>query len=503
MRKGFVVLCALAFFACKKTETVPSLDETVNEDLASYTEIASLNLGGVGSAEITTYDALTKRLFAVNNGTLNKIDVIDMSNPASIKVLQSISMAPYGGYVNSVDVNNGFLAAAIESTNKQAAGKVAVFNTSTLALVKEITVGSLPDMVVFSPSGRFILTANEGEPNDAYTVDPEGTVSIIDVQNNYSVKTINFSALSGQAATLATKGFRIFGPGKNFLNDIEPEYITISEDSKTAYVTLQENNAIAELDIETATFTKITPLGFKDYNLAINATDMSDRDNAVGVLNPWKVFGMYMPDAIANMTYGGVRYLFTANEGDSREYAGFSEMKRVSALTLDATAFPNGATLKTDAQLGRLNVTTTLGDTDNDGDYDALYSLGSRSFSIWNASTGAQVFDSKNELDVKAKELGVYDDARSDDKSVEPEAITIGRVGSKMVAYVGMERVDAVAVYDVTDPTKPSFIKMFKTGDAPEGVLFISASKSPIQQSLVVVSSENDGLIKIYKANKL
>jgi molecular chaperone DnaK len=106
-------------------------------------------------------------------------------------------------------------------------------------------------------------------------------------------------------------------------------------------------------------------------------------------------------------------------------------------------------------------------------------------------------------LSVKAKELGVYDDARSDDKSVEPEAITIGRVGSKMVAYVGMERVDAVAVYDVTDPTKPSFIKMFKTGDAPEGVLFISASKSPIQQSLVVVSSENDGLIKIYKANKL
>jgi DNA-binding beta-propeller fold protein YncE len=503
MRKGIVVLCTLVLFACKKTETVPSLDETVNEDLSTYTEIASLNLGGLGAAEITTYDALTQRLFAVNNGTVNKIDVIDMSNPASIKVLQSISMAPYGGYVNSVDVNNGFLAAAIESTNKQAAGKVVVFNTSTLAVVKEVTVGSLPDMVVFSPNGRYILTANEGEPNDAYTVDPEGTVSIIDVQNNYSVKTINFSAFSSQAAALAAKGFRIFGPGKNFLNDIEPEYITVSEDSKTAYITLQENNGIAELDIETGSFTKITPLGFKDYSLAINATDMSDRDNAVGVFNTWKAFGMYMPDAIANMNYNGTRYLFTANEGDSREYAGFSEMKRVSALTLDATAFPTGATLKTDAQLGRLNVTTTLGDTDNDGDYDAFYSLGARSFSIWNASTGVQVFDSKNELDVKAKELGVYDDGRSDDKSVEPEAITIGRVGSKMVAYVGMERVDAVAVYDVTDPTKPSFIKMFKTGDAPEGVLFISASKSPIQQSLIVVSSENDGLIKIFKANKL
>ncbi len=503
MKKGFVVLCTFALFACKKSEILPSLDQTVNEDLASYTEIASINLGGLGSAEITTFDPLTKRLFAVNNGTQNKIDVLDISNPASIQLVQSINMTPFGGYVNSVDVNNGFLAAAIESTNKQAVGKVVVFNTSTLAVVKEVTVGSLPDMVVFSPNGRYILSANEGEPNDSYTVDPEGTVSIIDVQNNYSVKTINFAALSAQAVTLAAKGFRVFGPGKNFLNDIEPEYITISDDNKTAYVTLQENNAIAELDIESATFTKITPLGFKDYNLAINAVDMSDKDNAVGVFNPWKVFGMYMPDAIANMSYNGVRYLFTANEGDSREYTGFSEMKRVSTLNLDATAFPNGATLKTDLQLGRLNVTTTLGDTDGDGDYDALYSLGARSFSVWNASTGAQVFDSKNELDIKAKELGVYDDARSDDKSIEPEAITIGRVGSKMVAYVGMERVDAVAVYDVTDPTKPSFIKMFKTGDAPEGVLFIPASKSPIQQSLVVVSSENDGVVKIFKANKL
>ena len=267
-------------------------------------------------------------------------------------------------------------------------------------------------------------------------------------------------------------------------------------------MTLQENNAIAEIDILSATIKKIMPLGFKDYSAPGNAFDFSDKDGTIAFKNA-PVFGTYMPDAIASYNYNGTTYLFTANEGDAREYAGFAEVKRLGTVALDPVAFPTAATLKTDAQLGRLNITTTLGDKDGDGDLDALYSFGARSFSVWNAATGAQVWDSKNELDVKCKDLGVYDDARSDDKGAEPEAVTIGRVGSKTVAFVGMERADAVAVYDVTDPTKPAFIKIFKTGDAPEGLLFIPASKSPIGQSLVVVSSENDGMVKIYKANKL
>jgi hypothetical protein len=212
---------------------------------------------------------------------------------------------------------------------------------------------------------------------------------------------------------------------------------------------------------------------------------------------------MYMPDAIAYYNYNGNPYLFTANEGDSREYTAFTEMKRVSAVSLDAVNFPNATTLKTDAAIGRLNITTTLGDTDGDGDFDALYSLGARSFSVWDANTGTQVFDSKNELDKKAADLTIYDDGRSDDKGVEPESITIGRVGNKTIAIVGMERSDSFAIYDITIPTAPVFIKMYKTGDAPEGVLFIPASKSPINQSLIVISSENDGLVKIYKTTKL
>jgi len=502
MRKLFLALSVTAFFACKKETVVLPLEQTVNEDLASYQEIASINLGGLGAAEITTFDPLTNRLFAVNNGTTNKIDVIDIANPASIKLIKSISMQPYGGYVNSVDVKNGMLAAAIESTNKQAPGKVIVFNTSTYKEIASINVGSLPDHVVFSSDGKFILTANEGEPNDAYTTDPAGTVSIINVDNKFTVTTIDFAGLASQLSALSAGGFRVFGPGKNFVNDIEPEYITVSNDSKTAWVTLQENNAIAEIDILSATIKKIMPLGFKDYSAPGNAFDFNDKDGAVAFKNA-PVFGTYMPDAIASHYYNGETYLFTANEGDAREYAGFTEIKRLGTVMLDPVAFPTGALLKTDAQLGRLNITTTLGDKDGDGDLDAIYSFGARSFSVWNASTGALVWDSKNELDVKSNELGVYDDGRSDDKGAEPEAITIGRVGSKTVAYVGLERTDAVAVYDITDPTKPVFVKMFKTGDAPEGLLFIPASKSPIGQSLVVVSSENDGVVKIYKANKL
>lgn len=503
MKNLLFILCLIILStACRKQDIQVPLENTQNEDLSGFTEIASINLGGIGAAEITTFDPSTDRLFAVNNGAENRIDVLDISDPSNIKLIKSIAMAGYGGYVNSVAVSNGKLAAAIESTNKQGSGRIVVFNTSNLNELKIITVGALPDMVTFSPDGKYILSANEGEPSNDYLNDPEGTVSIIKVED-YSVRTINFSTFESQLASLTTKGFRIFGPGKNFNKDIEPEYITVSDDNKTAYVTLQENNAIAEIDIASAVVKNIFPLGFKNYGLSINAADFSDKDNKIEFNAQTNVFGMYMPDAIAYYSLNGKNYLFTANEGDSREYTAFTEMKRTNSISLDATKFPTTTILKTDAILGRLNITNTLGDIDADGDFDALYSLGARSFSVWDASTGTQVFDSKNELDVKAKELGVYDDTRSDDKSIEPEAVTIGRVGSKQIAIIGMERADAFAIYDITNPAAPTFIKMYKTGDAPEGVLFIPASKSPIYQSLIVVSSENDGNVKIYKSSKL
>lgn len=502
----FSLALSLAFASCKKDKSVTEEpDFFVNEDPATFQEIGSIDIGETGAAEISAFDPLTNKLFVVKNeneGTpqqVNRIEVIDFVNPAAMKVTGFISLAEFGGAVNSLSVHSGKLAAAIQSSTKTANGKVVIFKTADHSKIAEVTVGALPDMVTFSPDGKYILSANEGEPNSSYTEDPAGSVSIISVDNNYAVTTLDFSAMAGQEATLKAKGFRIFGPGASFAKDIEPEYITISADSKTAWVTLQENNGIAKISITGKTITDIFPLGFKDYGTDANAIDISDSDEGYKP-GKWPVKGIYMPDAIAVLESNGTPYLFTANEGDAREYDTFSEMLRVknSAVKLDPVAFPNASDLKKDAQMGRLNITTTMGDTDGDGDFDVLYSLGGRSFSVWNGITGAQLFDSKNELDVKCVAAGAYDDGRSDDKSVEPEGIAIGKVGHKNVAFVGMERSDAVAVYDVTNPANPVFLQLVRSGDAPEGVLFIAAKDSPTKKSLLVVSSENDGVVKVY-----
>lgn len=500
----FIVI-AFSFSSCKKNNNVDPPPVT-NEDPSTFKEISSLKIGGEAAAEISAYDEKTKRLFVVNNdldAEINQIDVVDLADPSNPKKISSIDVSGYG-LVNSVDIFDGKLAAAMENTNKQDNGRIVVYNTNDYSEIKAITVGALPDMVTYSKDGKFILSANEGEPSQDYTNDPAGSVSIIDVQNNYTATTLDFGSFASQAETLKENGFRIYGASNDFVKDIEPEYITVSADSKTAWVTLQENNAIAKIDIAAKSITHIFPLGFKDYGLADNAIDVSDEDEISGDFKPWaNVKGMYLPDGIAVYEQGGVPYLFTANEGDAREYDAFEEIKRVKNLTLDPEVFTDIPELQKDENLGRLNVTTTLGDENGDGKYEALYSLGSRSFSAWNGNTGAQVFDSKNELDKKAVEAAAYEDGRSDDKSVEPEGVTIGKIGETPVAFVGMERVKSVAIYDITNPQQPQFLQWLTGADGPEGLLFIPAEKSPVQRSLLVVSNEYDGTIKIYQPDKL
>ena len=495
----FLVISLFLLSSCNKLDQYWKKNpQGSHEDPSSFQEIGSIDIGDLGAAEISTFDPKTNRLFVVNNAGINKIDVIDFSNPAAMVVIHSIDLAKYNGAVNSVDVHDGMLAAAIEAADKQDNGVVAVFNTSTYAEIKVIPVGALPDMITFSPDGKYILTANEGEPNTEYTNDPNGTVSIIDVKNSFAVVNLDFSAFASQADQLKSKGLRIYGPGASFAQDIEPEYVTISKNSKTAWVTLQENNAIAKIDLASKTISTIFPLGFKDYNLNANAIDPSDRDDQVGTFRSVPVFGMYEPDAIAVLEKHGVPFLFTANEGDAREYDAFAEVERIKDVMLDDAVFPDFATLQLDENLGRLNITTTLGDDNNDDHFEKLYSLGARSFSVWNGDDGKLLFDSKNYLEKEVVAAGMYDDGRSDDKGVEPEGIAIGEINNDPYAFVGMERADAVAIYDISNPLQPGFVKVMATGDAPEGVLFIAAKESPVKRSLLVVSSENDGVIKVY-----
>jgi hypothetical protein len=503
MKKLSLSLLALMtiFASCNNDDNANNEEPevVVNENPATFKEIGSIAIGGEGAAEISAYDEKTKRLFTVNNSGTNQIDVIDIADPTKPVKIGKIDLTTYEGASNSVSVFDGKLAVALESTvNKQGNGKVVIFNTTDYSLIKQITVGALPDMITFSPDGKYIMTANEGEPNTDYSQDPNGTISIIDIANNYTVTTLDFASFSGQAETLKKDGFRISKVAKSFAQDIEPEYVTISDDSKTAWVTLQENNGVAKVDLTSKTITAIYPLGVKDYNTTDNAIDVSDKDAKIA-FNAWKVKGMYMPDAISHFSSNNVPYFVTANEGDAREYTANTDIKRIADMTLDATAFPDAATLKLETNLGRLNLITDMGDIDGDGDLDEMVGFGARSFSIWNGNTGKIVYDSKNDVDKKANELGTYDDKRSDDKGSEPEAVVVAKMGNQNILFVGLERSDAFMTYDVTNPASPQYLNIVKTGDAPEGVLFIPASKSPTKRSLVVVSSEGDGTIKIYQ----
>jgi hypothetical protein len=466
------------------------------ENPATFKEIASADLGGEAAAEIAAYDPSTKRLFVVNNESAAKVDILDLSAYPLVTKLAPIDVSALGGVANSVAVSGGKLAIALEATNKQANGSVIVVDTRTGNQLKQIGVGALPDMVTFSPDGLFIVTANEGEPSADYVNDPVGSISIINLADNYSVKTLTFDSFTASLPQLAAGGFRVYGPNATLAQDVEPEYVTISPDSKRAWVTLQENNGIAEVDLVAGTIGRINPLGTVDRNETRHAIDPSDRDNKIS-LGTWPVKSFLLPDAIAYFGTNGTGYLITADEGDAREYAAFDEQVRVGSLNLDATIFPNATDLKLPANLGRLRVTRTAGHTN--GVYQTLYGFGGRGFSIYNASTGQRVYESGKTLEERVLAANLYDDDRSDDKGVEPEGVTVGFINGKPIAFVGLERADAVAIYDVSNPAAPEFLQLVKTGDAPEGVLFVSAQNSPNGRSMLVVSSEGDGTVKLYQ----
>jgi hypothetical protein len=463
-----------------------------------FKQIAQIDLGDTGAAEITAFDTLTKRLFVVNNGGVNKIDVLSFQDLPNITYVKSIDISSYGGFVNSVAVFNGMLAAAIESKPKQDNGSIVLFDTKDYHPVKSFTVGALPDMVTFTSDGKYILCANEGEPSPDYKNDPEGSVSVISIKDDEVIHA-GFSIVNAQKNRLISKGFRITGKNEQLKKDTEPEYIAVSKDSKFAWITLQENNAIAKLDITAKEITDVFPLGFKDHSDPLNAMDASDTDGKIN-FQSYPVKGMFMPDAIGFYEYKGDPFIITANEGDTREYSSFTENKRVNQSKLDAASFPDSKILA-DHKLGRLIIDTIFGDPDKDGDIDELYSFGTRSFTVWNGNTGQKIWDSHNQLDQLAHQAGYYDDSRSDDRSIEAEGIAIGRINKKTYAFIGMDKADCVAIYEITNPYLPKFKQLLQVGDGPEGILFISKEYSPINKPLLVVGSENDGLIKVFTTN--
>lgn len=506
----------------------------------------SAGVFGEGAAEIVGYDATTERAL-VANASSGAIDVLDLSDPADPTKASSVDIASEVGWdaaseVTSVAVHDGLVAAGVANETKTDDGRVVVADTSSFEVLSSATVGPLPDSVAFTPDGSTVVVANEGEPSEDFQTVPEGSVSVVtlsDEGRSLDVSTAGFTDYNGREDELRERGIRIFGPEESLTaaKNFEPEHVTLTPDGTEAWVSIQEANAFAVVDVETATVTDVHALGYKDHMLPGNGFDASNEDGGPNIRN-WPTKGIYNPDGIDTYDVAGRTFVVSANEGDGRDFDGYSEETEVSELDLDGEAFDfdqipgieSVEELQSENNLGPLLTTTADGDVDDDGQYEEIYSLGARSFSIWD-SDGNIVYDSGDEFERITAERYPDDfnndndesdpDGRSDNKGPEPEGVTIGRIGTRAYAFITFERMSGVIVYDVTVPENASFVQYVNprdfsvdieseivNGDSPadaagdvgtEDIEFVSAADSPIDAPLVLTANEVSGTTGVFE----
>ena len=536
------VLTASALFAAGQ------LPAQADEATMKITEISSIASGdGEGSAEIATYHAGSKRIFATN-GVKNTIDIFDISDVANPKKVGTLDLSPYGNDVTSVAAGKDVVVAVVHVSEKFSAtgapttsnGKIVVFDTTGKVLSSPDVLGVLPDSVTFAPNGTTALVAIEGQPvcakddpataakEDAdYTKasDPVGGVTVVDLSNP-AAPVLEFAGFDQfTVSEMRAKGIAVSSVINNVSKDFEPEFVT-AIDNDYAYVTIQEANAIGRLNIQTATFESITR-AFESKHSKV-ARDTSDRDSGAGPRTYANVVGASQPDAIAGFKMGSGYYFLTANEGDAREYTCLDDDLRASALKVDPRRFPDWKTLSGSAALGRAKVNPTMGDKDGDGDIDTIHLRGSNSMTMYR--NGLAIWDSGDLLDqIQIAAFGVANingshsrssdkstvnyvgQDRSDDKGSEPEGVAVGMVGDRRIAVLGLERMTALAVFDITQPRSPVFIEwlqMLPTKAtpakdvkhwSPEGIVFVAADKSPSGKALIITSYELSGSLSIHQ----
>ena len=538
-----------------------------------------------GAAEIVQFHPASSTIYAINSAAdVPTIEIIDASsltaealaNPMSSENLTSTALllpTEQNGVMlagpTSVAVSGDWMAIAVPADDKATNGMVLFYNgldTSSPIFVKAVEVGNLPDMVTFTPDASKVLTANEGEPSGDYNIDPEGSISVIAIVDGAPSDTsinISFVGYNGKQAELETQGMHFPNPSGRTINgtlisttvaqDLEPEYITTT--NEIAYVTLQENNGLAIVDLSDNSV-QVIGLGFKDWS-KYQLDGMEDGTVSFGQYDD--LYGMYMPDTITSFQWKDANFLVTANEGDAREYffdtlnadgeqdedlctaAGgqdfdeddgcLSYSEETQGRRLDYAPGSNLDNIAGDDPkdfdftaypLGRLTVTDVLGDSNNDGEYEALYAYGARSFTIWDAN-GLVVFDSGDDFErITASIHGNTfnnnndeneGDSRSANKGPEPEALTVGQVGDKTYAFIGMERLGGIFVYDVTNPYDTKFVDyvinrdLTKGGDligdsAPEGMSFVEATDSPTGNALVIIGNEVSGTVSVWQISE-
>lgn len=476
--------------------------------------LSPLSSVSMKTAEISAYMPTYHKLFVVGGEPI--MEVVSLDDPAKPKVLGAMKLM---GNASSVSVFDDFVAVSEIMDPEQNPGYVEIFRIVEDIPVKvgSYKVCAQPDMLTYTPDGKNILVACEGSPNKDFSVDPPGEIAILtpgrlNAKDSLLVKTkiIGFNKLDSNS--LMKQGVRKAGPS-SFFKSLEPEYITVSEDSKTAWVSLQENNAMAKINIPQKRVEKIFPLGFVDHSLPGNGLD--PRKNGAIMIENVPVHGLRQPDGICAFNVNGKPYVVTANEGAAMDdYEGWTDVTTTINLfehgRLEESAFDGRA-------LGALQ-TLMVSNVENcdamRGKCPYVHSFGTRGISIFDGTTGELFWDSGDKIEQmleksapqyfnrNSKKAKIKKDARSDNKGCEPENVTVGMVGNHRLAFVGLERMSGIVVFNITDMDNPKIIDYYMDvkDNGPEGILFISAEDSPIPgQALLVVGYEYSKTLAIYK----
>ena len=504
-------------------------------ELAGRYNSGAMNADG-GSLEIVQFNARNGFAYAVSGvkGVLIAIDlnentsgstVADLTATGKEYDLEDIVKAEdftYGDMTSvAVSPDGKTLAVAIQAADYTQTGVVAIFTCGkdgTLILQNTVSVGVQPDMVTFTPDGSKILTANEGEPRMGYSaagaVDPKGSVSIIDTKT-FVVETVGFDNFDSDDArqALVDKGILL---KKNTAPsvDLEPEYIACTDD--TAYVSCQEANAIAVLDLDNAQFTGIYSVGFEDYSKV--AIDIDKKDETYAPKAYESLRGIRMPDGISLYEAGGKTYLLTANEGDSREWDKYLNEDERNFKKGENTS-PSGAITADNS--GLKGKVIFFDSADYDGlDSSKDYLFGGRSFTVLKVTENGleEIFDSGSKFEsITDEKISANFNCSNDDKTVddrsgkkgpEPESVAVGTVGSKTYAFIALERIGGVMVYDITAPENTEFVNYINSrefnnniqGDvSPEGLCFIPAAQSKTGKPLLLAACEVSGTLAVYE----
>ena len=503
-------------FTINRTEDEDIVDINTTSDTGLVEYLSSYSTGYTdedgGVAEIVKFNKENSCMYLVS-GKTQTLDIVKVNTDGSTELVKKVDIADLGtvngfsaGDITSVDVNTdrGLVAIAVQNADYTKNGVIVTLDYEG-NFVAKYEAGVQPDMVTFSPNGNYILSANEGEPREGYeAADPMGSVTVVDLSKN-TTAAYTFESLDSSRDALVAGGV-LLKSGAAPSVDLEPEFIAVSSDSKTAYVTLQENNAIAALDLTSGAWKYVKGLGFKDHSAEGNALDL-DQDGKIDIRNE-DVYGVYMPDGISVVTIGGKDYLITANEGDAREWGDYANIDSSKLILSDGE--------KAGKKVEYLDTSKT------DGlEAGKTYILGGRSFSIWNADTLEQIFDSGDDFEViTAAEFPEYFnsghdeaglDERSHKKGVEPESVSILENNGKVYAIVGLERMGGIMVYDISDPDKAVYadylnVRGFsetvtdldRLGDlGPEGICTISAKDSPTGNAMILVANEISGTVTV------